>query len=196
MFFGFGFPALMYGVGRAFPKQADGSLVTGQSGKIIGSALIGQNFTKPIYFHSRPSAAGNGYDPTASGGTNLGPTSDKLINGVHKKLPNGKDDPTNFDGVVDLVKVYRAENNLPSNSPIPADAVTRSASGLDPDISVENATLQAPRVAKARGIALDEVLEVVRENTSSRFLGIYGEPGVNVFNTNYALDLLISRATR
>jgi K+-transporting ATPase ATPase C chain len=195
VFFGFGFPAVMYGIGRAFPKQADGSILLGKDGKPIGSALIGQTFTKPIYFHSRPSAAGNGYDPTGSGGTNLGPTSDKLINGIHKKLPDGKDDPSNFDGVVDLVKAYRTENGLAADTPVPADAVTRSASGLDPEISIANAQIQAARVAKARSITVDQVLEAVRHNTSSRFLGIFGEPAVNVLKTNLELDALSSKGS-
>jgi K+-transporting ATPase ATPase C chain len=188
VFFGLGFPAVMYGIGRAFPKQADGSLVYDKDHKIVGSELIGQNFTKPEYFHPRPSAAGNGYDPTGSGGTNLGPTSDKLINGIHKKLPNGKDDPGNFDGVVDLVKAYRTENHLAADATVPADAVTRSASGLDPDISVANAKIQAVRVAAARHLTEDQVLQAVKDNTSERFLGIFGEPAVNVLKTNLALD--------
>ena len=188
VFFGFGFPALMYGIGRAFPNQAEGSLLKDKSGKVIGSALIGQTFTKPEYFHSRPSAAGNGYDANNSGGTNLGPTSDKLINGIHKKLPDGKDDPGNFDGIVDLAKAYRLENNLPPNEPVPADAVTRSASGLDPHISLENATLQAPRVAAARHMTEDQVKALIQANTDPRFLGIFGEPAVNVLKLNLAVD--------
>ena len=187
-FFGLAFPGVMYGIGRAFPKQADGSLITGKDGAVVGSELIGQNFSKPKYFHPRPSAAGNGYDPTASGGTNLGPTSDKLINGVHKKLPNGKNDPSNFDGVVDLAKAYRIENSLAADAAVPADAVTRSGSGLDPDISGGNAEIQAVRVAKERHLPVDKVLAVVNENTSTRFLGIFGEPGVNVLKTNVELD--------
>ena len=187
VFFGLAFPAVMYGIGRAFPFQADGSLLKDKSGKVIGSALIGQSFSKPEYFHPRPSAAGNGYDPTNSGGTNLGPTSDKLINGIHKKLPNGKDDPNNFDGVVDLAKAYRTENNMAADAQVPADAVTRSASGLDPEISVENATLQAARVAKARKMDVEKVKSLIEANTTSRFL-IYGEPSVNVLKLNLAMD--------
>ena len=187
VFFGLAFPAVMYGIGRAFPFQADGSLLKDKSGKVIGSALIGQSFSKPEYFHPRPSAAGNGYDPTNSGGTNLGPTSDKLINGIHKKLPNGKDDPNNFDGVVDLAKAYRTENNMAADAQVPADAVTRSASCLDPEISVENATLQAARVAKARKMDVEKVKSLIEANTTSRFL-IYGEPSVNVLKLNLAMD--------
>jgi len=150
--FGLAFPALVTAIAQvAFPHQANGSLLL-QGGQPVGSTLIGQSFTGPKYFHPRPSAAGNGYDPTASGGTNLGPTSDKLLNGVHKKLPNGQDDPGNFDGMKDLAAAYRKENGLAPDAPLPADAVTRSASGLDPDISPANALLQVPRVAQARGL--------------------------------------------
>ncbi|HWD39593.1 MAG TPA: K(+)-transporting ATPase subunit C [Fimbriimonas sp.] len=186
--FGLAFPGIMYGIGRAFPKQADGSLVTDKSGKVIGSELIGQVFSKPEYFHGRPSAAGNGYDPTSSSGTNLGPTSDKLINGIHKKTADGKDDPSNFDGIVDLAKAYRQENGLAADAPVPADAVTRSGSGLDPQISIENANIQANRVAKARKMTVSQVQELISQNTSGRFLGIYGEPAVNVLRLNLALD--------
>jgi K+-transporting ATPase ATPase C chain len=171
----------------AFPKQAQGSLIT-RGGKVVGSELIGQNFALPTYFHPRPSAAGSGYDPTSSGGTNLGPTSDKLINGIHKKLPNGKDDPGNFDGVKDLAAAYRKDNGLAPNQPIPADAVTRSASGLDPNISPENAMLQAPRVAQTRSVPLDTVKNLVDQNTSGRALGLFGEARVNVLTLNIALD--------
>src|SRR5262249_327970 len=139
-------------------------------------------------FHPRPSAAGSGYDPTASGGTNLGPTSDKLINGIHKKLPNGKDDPGNFDGIKDLAAAYRKENNLPADAPVPADAVTRSASGLDPEISPANGALQAPRVAQARHMTTDAVMDLVHRHTAGRQLGLLGEPRVNVLLLNVDLD--------
>ena len=143
------YPLVVWGLSQAaFKHQANGSLLTNAQGQVIGSELIAQGFTKPEYFHPRPSAAGNGYDPTQSSGTNLGPTSDKLINGIHKKLPNGKDDPTNFDGVVDLAKQYRKDNGLADGTPVPVDAVTRSGSGLDPHISPANAQLQIARVAK------------------------------------------------
>jgi K+-transporting ATPase ATPase C chain len=155
---------------------------------VIGSSLLAQGFTKPEYFQPRPSAAGGGYDPTVSGGTNLGPTSDKLINGIHKKLANGKDDPGNFDGVKDLAVAYRAANGLSANADVPVDAVTRSASGLDPHISVMNANLQAPRVAKARHMSLTEVQALVVHYTDKRALGVLGEPGVNVLELNLALD--------
>lgn len=189
VFTGFAFPGLMYAIGRipGLKDKADGSLIT-KNGQVIGSSLIGQSFTKPEYFHPRPSAAGNGYDANNSGATNLGPTSDKLINGIHKKLPNGKDDPNNFDGIVDLAKAYRAENHMAPDADVPADAVTRSASGLDPAISPMNAYLQAPRVAEARHMSVDAVKKLIDENTDPRFLGIFGDPSVNVLTLNLALD--------
>jgi K+-transporting ATPase ATPase C chain len=188
VFFGLVFPLVVTGIVKvAFPHQANGSLIE-QNGKVIGSELIGQSFAKPEYFHPRPSAAGNGYDAANSGGTNLGPTSDKLINGIHKKLPDGKDDPGNFDGIKDLAAAYRKENGLADNAQAPADAVTRSASGLDPEISPANAALQVGRVAKARGVAEDRVRKVLDENTKGRQLGFLGEPRVNVLKLNIALD--------
>ena len=182
------FPLIVTVIAKtAFPHQANGSLIE-QNGKVIGSEIIAQNFTAPGYFHPRPSAAGNGFDAANSGGTNLGPTSDKLINGVHKKLPNGKDDPNNFDGIKDLAAAYRKENGMADNAPVPADAVTRSASGLDPEISPANAELQVARVAMTRGLAEDFVRKMVSEHTSGRQLGILGEPRVNVLMLNLALD--------
>ena len=170
-----------------FPHRARGSLISTE-GKVTGSELIGQTFNAPGYFHPRPSAAGGGYDATASGGTNLGPTSDKLINGIHKKLPDGKDAPGNYEGIRDLAMAYRNENGLAPGTPIPADAVTRSASGLDPEISPANAALQLARVAKTRGLAEDVVHRLVTQNTRGRQYGILGEPGVNVLKLNLALD--------
>lgn len=197
IFTGLIFPFVITGAGSVlFPHQAKGSLIE-QNGKVIGSELIGQPFTAPGYFHPRPSAAGNGYnagkpdDPyTGSGGTNLGPTSDKLINGIHKKLPDGKDDPGNFDGIKDLAAAYRAENGLAKDAPVPPDAVTRSASGLDPHISPANAELQVARVAKARGLSEDGVRKLVGDNTEGRTFDILGEPVVNVLRLNLALDRL------
>ena len=137
------FPRVITAIAQArFPasgeRQPDRRRTAGSSAR----SSIGQSFTAPGYFHPRPSAAGSGYDAASSGGTNLGPTSDKLINGIHKKLPNGKDDPGNFDGIRDLAAAYRQENGLPPGAPVPADAVTRSASGLDPHISPANADAQ------------------------------------------------------
>ena len=182
------YPLVITGIARAaFPWQANGSLVE-KDGQVVGSNLIGQSFTGPRYFHPRPSAAGKGYDAANSGGTNLGPTSDKLINGVHKKLPDGKDDPGNFDGIKDLAAAYRKENKLAEDWPLPADAVTRSASGLDPDISVANAGLQVRRVAEARGVAEEVVRGLVARHTEPRTLGFLGEPRVKVLALNMALD--------
>ena len=184
------YPLVVWGLSQAaFRHQANGSLIADASGKVVGSALLAQGFTKPEYFHPRPSAAGNGYDPTSSGGTNLGPTSAKLIHGVHKpKTADGKDDPANFDGVGDLANAYRTENSLPAGALVPVDAVTRSASGLDPQISPANAALQAPRVAKARGLSEDTVRGLIKDNTQGRGLGFLGEPAVNVLTLNLALD--------
>jgi K+-transporting ATPase ATPase C chain len=186
--FGLVFPLAITGIARlAFRHQAEGSLIE-RGGRIVGSELIGQAFSAPGYFHPRPSAAGAGYDASASAGTNLGPTSDKLINGIHKKLPNGQDDPGNYDGIRDLAAAYRQENGLSPDTPLPADAVTRSASGLDPDISPANAELQVARVAKERGLAPDEVRRVVAAETQARQFGLLGEPRVNVLRLNLALD--------
>lgn len=180
------FPALITIIAKvAMPAQAGGSLIT-QNGKVIGSTLIGQPFAKPIYFHPRPSAAGNGYDGSSSGGTNLGPTSDKLINGV-KSDPKATPDPE-FSGIKQLAQTYRTENGLSANADVPPDAVTRSASGLDPEISPENAALQAPRVAKARNLSVDTVSNLVAQNTQGRTFGVLGEARVNVLQLNLALD--------
>lgn len=185
---GIAFPLVMTGVSKAiFPSQANGSLIE-KDGKVIGSSLIGQNFADPKYFHPRPSNAGSGYDAANSSGTNLGPTSGKLIDGIHKKTADGKDDPGNFDGLVDLAAAYRKENGLAENTPVPADAVTRSGSGLDPEISPANAELQVVRVAKARSLSADAVKKLVTENTAGRTLGVLGEPRVNVLKLNLALD--------
>ncbi|HVM76671.1 MAG TPA: K(+)-transporting ATPase subunit C [Candidatus Paceibacterota bacterium] len=166
------YPLAVWAFGQAlFPWQANGSLITDASGTVIGSALIGQNFSGPQYFEPRPSAAGAGYDPTASGGTNLGPTSQKLATMIQQN-----------------VAAYRAENGLFSSTPVPADAVTASGSGLDPEISIANAAIQAPRVAKARNIPLSEVESLIEANTDGRSLGVFGEPGVNVVTLNLALD--------
>lgn len=154
----------------AFPGRANGSLVE-REGSAVGSRLLGQSFTRDEYFHPRPSAAGDGYDGAASGPSNLGPTNPKLLDDVRER-----------------VAAYRALNSLPAGTEVPVDAVTSSGSGLDPHISPENARLQAPRVARARGIPLRRVLEFVEEHTTGRSLGFLGEPGVNVLELNLALD--------
>jgi potassium-transporting ATPase KdpC subunit len=154
-----------------FPDRARGSLVK-VDGKIVGSSLLGQNFRDPRYFWPRPSAAGRGgYDPLASGGSNLGPSNPKLIDAVQERSD-----------------AYRQANHLSADEPIPVDAVTASGSGLDPQISVTNARLQAGRVAEARGVDRDHVLVLIDKHTRDRPFGILGEDGVNVLELNLALD--------
>lgn len=187
------YPLVVLGLGQGlFNHKANGSLIVAADGKtVLGSELLGQNFGGKQYFNPRPSAAGAaGYDPTASSGTNLGPTSDKLINGQHKKDTDGKpvNDPSNFDGIKDLVAAYRTANGLQETGSVPADAVTRSASGLDPHISVANALLQLPRVARERGKSPDEVRQLLDKYTQGRDLGVFGEPHVNTLLLNLALD--------
>lgn len=168
------YPLVVFGIGQIlFPNQANGSLLKDSTGVIRGSRLLGQQFTLDKYFQSRPSAAGNGYDATSSGGSNLGPTSSNLVAAITQRISD-----------------YRTQNGLATNAPVPADAVTASGSGLDPHISVRNAGLQAPRVAKARNLPLDKVLALVRANTDPSDLGILGDPGVNVLSLNLALDAL------
>jgi len=150
-----------------FPNQANGSLIV-KNGQVVGSRLIGQAFTGDKYFHSRPSAAGNGYDATASSGSNLGPTNQTLISRVH-------DD------------VARLQQERPGEL-IPADMVTTSGSGLDPDISPANAEFQVPRVAKARGMSVEQLRQIVAKHTLGRQYGVLGEPRVNVLELNLALD--------
>jgi K+-transporting ATPase ATPase C chain len=185
---GIAFPVVVWAIGRvAFPDQAAGSLIRDPSGKVIGSALLGQHFSKPEYFHPRPSAAGAGYDAANSSGTNLGPTSEKLVHGIEDD-PTTKDIDETYLGFRDLAQAYRVENGLGPNAVIPADAATRSASGLDPHISPANAALQVARVAKARKLGANEVLAFVRQNTSGRTFGLLGEPRVDVLRLNLALD--------
>lgn len=169
------YPLVVWGLARGlFPSKAGGSLIV-QNGKIIGSALLAQNFTDPRYFRPRPSAAGdNGYDGLHSGGSNLGPISKKLLQTIGQR-------------VID----YRAENKLPPGATVPADAVTASASGLDPHISLENALLQAPRVAAARGVGEQTILKQIALHTEGRDLGIFGEPRANVLLLNLALDQIV-----
>jgi potassium-transporting ATPase KdpC subunit len=166
------YPLAMVGVTHVlFPAQADGSLLY-RNGAVVGSSLIGQNFKSPGYFHSRPSAAGNnGYDPTSSSGSNLGPTSKSLIDSVKGRL-----------------KSVLEENPGAQPSQVPVDIVTASGSGLDPEISPAAAELQVARVAKARGISQDAVRALISTYTRSRLAGFLGEPGVNVLELNLALD--------
>jgi potassium-transporting ATPase KdpC subunit len=166
---GLAYPLVITGASQVvFPNRADGFLVK-RDGKVVGSRLIGQVFAGPRYFHPRPSAAGDGYDAMSSSASNLGPTNEALLSEVRKR-----------------VDAYDKENARNGN--VPGDAVTASGSGLDPHISPANARLQAPRIATARGLSLDAVLDLVKEHTDSRSLGFLGEPGVNVLELNLALD--------
>ena len=170
------YPVLIWAIGQlCFPYQANGSLIE-SDGKIVGSALLAQGFSGEKYFHPRPSAAGTGYDPLNSGGSNLGPTSQKLIDRIKAKIAE-----------------YRQENGLSPKVLIPADAVTASGSGLDPHISPQNAALQIPRVARARGLSEDAVREAVAKATDGPVLGLGGDAGVNVLKLNVALDAASSK---
>ncbi len=165
------YPSLVTGIAKlAFPHQASGSLIV-ENGKVIGSELIGQDFTKPEYFHPRPSAAGEkGYDAAASNGSNLGPTNPKLLDRVKKSVVKFREENPDFQG------------------PIPADALTTSASGLDPEISPASAEAQAGRVAKSRGVSVDETRKLIALHVDGRTLGFLGEPRVNVLRLNLALE--------
>jgi len=168
------YPLVVFGIAQTFfSDQANGSLIVDANGTVRGSKLLAQGFSAEKYFHPRPSAAGNGYDATSSGGSNLGPTSKKLA-----------------DSIAQNVADYRTQNGLATNAPVPADAVTASGSGLDPHISVRNAELQLPRVAKARSLTLEKVRELIHQNTDPAGLGFLGEPGVNVLGLNLTLDEL------
>lgn len=165
------YPLAVWAVAQGlFPHKANGSLVQ-VNGMVAGSSLLAQGFAGPAYFHPRPSAAGQGYDAANSSGTNLGPTSKKLIEDVKQRIAG-----------------YRAENGMPHDARVPADAVTSSASGLDPHVSVENAMLQADRVAKARGMSREAVSQKIRNHTEGRDLMILGEPRVNVLMLNLDLE--------
>jgi K+-transporting ATPase ATPase C chain len=205
-----------------FPKQANGSLIMAGD-KVIGSEIIGQNFSKPEYFHPRASSAGSGYDATASSGSNLGPTSAKLVRGTIK-MDDKKNEVVDYDGISVRLVHFCVENEIPYESsvpldkfkdangslddvklikafnddkaplmftpkaPIPADAVTASSSGLDPHISPANTETQAARVAKARGVSLDQVNQLIARSTEGPDLGLLGEPRVNVLKLNLILD--------
>ena len=217
------YPAITTGLSAMiFPKQANGSLVTVE-GKVVGSELIGQNFSKSEYFHPRPSSAGSGYDATQSGGSNLGPTSAKLLRGT-TKVDDKKNEVVDFEGINLRIIHYCLDNDIPYDSSvpldsfkdakgdlddvklikafnddknplqfrakqdIPADAVTASASGLDPHISPANAQIQAARVAKARNVSREQIEQAIAKATQQPDLGFLGEPRVNVLLLNIALD--------
>jgi len=165
------YPLAMTGISQVmFPHQANGSLIK-VGDKVIGSEIIAQNFTKPEYFHPRPSVAGaNGYDATASGGSNYGPTNKKLIDRVNASIEQFRKENPDYRG------------------PIPSDLVTTSASGLDPHLSPDSAAVQIPRVAGARGISADQVNQIIGQFTEGPDLGVLGEPRVNVLKLNLALD--------
>ncbi|WP_029015103.1 potassium-transporting ATPase subunit KdpC [Niveispirillum irakense] len=168
---GIAYPLSVTGIAQlAFPDQAEGSLIRRPDGSVLGSSLVGQSFTRPDYFWSRPSAAGKGYDAASSGGTNLGPSSAALVDQVSKRVAALK--AANPDAV----------------GPVPVDLVTSSASGLDPHISPAAALWQAPRVAAARGLSLAQVQALITGATQGRTLGFLGEPAVNVLKLNLALD--------
>ena len=168
------YPLVVWGIAQVvFPSRANGSLVE-HHGKIVGSSLMAQSFTGDKYFHPRPSAAGDtGFDGTSSGGSNLGPLSQKLVDQVKERMEQ-----------------YRKENNLPSSMLVPADAVTTSGSGLDPHISLSNAGLQAGRVARVRNMSLPQVNSLIQQCTQGPNWGLLGEPGVNVLRLNLALEAL------
>jgi potassium-transporting ATPase KdpC subunit len=217
------YPGVVTAITQAvFPKQANGSLIV-KNGKVIGSELIGQNFSKPEYFQPRASAAGGGYDATSSGGSNLGPTSAKLIHGT-TKMDDKKNEVVDYDGINLRIVHYAIDNNIPYESsvpldsfkdasgglddvklikafnddkapliftpkaPIPADAVTASASGLDPHISPDFAKAQAERIAKARGADVAALDQLIVQHTEGRDWGFLGEARVNVLRLNLALD--------
>ena len=173
---GVAYPLVVTAVGQvAFHDKANGSLIE-VDGVVVGSELLGQNLVGPEYFHSRPSAAGAGYDASASSGSNYGPTNPDFLAAVDER-----------------VAAYREENGLPDDALVPVDAVTASASGLDPAISIANARLQAPRVAAERGLEVAEVRSLIDDHTNGRDLVVLGEPAVQVVPLNLALDALTGR---
>jgi len=167
------YPLVVTAIGQvAFDDKADGSLIE-VDGVVVGSKLLGQSFTSPEYFQSRPSAAGAGYDGSASSGSSLGPTNPDFLTSIDERVAS-----------------YREANGLPDDAVVPVDAVTASGSGLDPAISVANARLQSTRVAAERGLAVDDVLALIDEHTTDRTLLVLGEPAVQVLPLNLALDEL------
>jgi len=180
------YPLAVTGIAQlVLADRANGSMVSDDKGREVGSELIGQGFTDPAYVRPRPSASG--YDAANSSGTNLGTTSKKLRDGQPDD-PATKDVDESFTGVADLAAAFRADNGLPVGAEVPADAVSRSASGIDPHVSPETAMLQAARIARARSVSVERVQAVIAEHTEGRELGFLGEPRVNVLAVNLALD--------
>jgi K+-transporting ATPase ATPase C chain len=171
------YPLVVFGISQTLLRdKANGSLILDNDGTVRGSKLLAQGFTADKYFHPRPSAAGNGYDAAGSSGSNLGPTSQKLN-----------------DAIKDRIAAYRKENGLREDETVPADAVTTSGSGLDPHISLRNAELQIPRVAKARAMSQEKLRELIQQNTDGPDLGLLGDPGVNVLTLNRGLDSVAAK---
>jgi K+-transporting ATPase ATPase C chain len=183
---GVAFPLALAAIASPFfAHQAGGSLIVRD--RVVGSGLIGQDFSGPGYFHPRPSAAGRGYDAASSGGTNLGPTNPKLRDGA-KDDPATPDADESFVGVRELAASYRVRNGLPPGANVPGDAVTRSGSGLDPNISPDNAALQVPRVAGTRHLSAEQVRQLVAAHTLGRQFGVLGAARVAVLPLNLDLD--------
>src|SRR5438132_10251206 len=171
------YPLLVFGISQAlFHDKANGSLILDSDGTVRGSRLLGQSFTADKYFHPRPSAAGTGYDATSSGGSNLGPTSQKLN-----------------DAIKDRVDAYRKENGLNADESVPADAVTATGTDIDPNISLRNSEQPNTRVSKAHGLSEKKLHELIEQNTNGRDLGLLGDPGVNVLSLNRALASVAAR---
>ena len=171
------YPFVIFGIAQTvFRDKANGSLIVDKDGTVRGSCLLGQNFSGEKYFHPRPSSAGQGYDAANSSGSNLGPTSQKL-----------------HDAVKERIEAYRKQNGLKEADAVPADAVTASGSGLDPHISLRNAELQLPRIAKARGVSEEKVRQLIEQNTNRRGINVLGDPGVNVLMLNLAIDALTAK---
>jgi K+-transporting ATPase ATPase C chain len=184
------YPLAVTGIAQGlFNDRANGQLIE-RDGEVVGSRMIGQPFAEPQYFHPRPSATNYSPGPGYAYGSNEGPTSDRFLFGVEDDPETPDVDESQTTGVDDRVRMYREENGLADDALVPVDAVTGSGSSLDPHISVANARIQANRVADARGLDVQQVLDMVDDHTDARPLGFLGEPGVNVLELNLALDAL------
>jgi K+-transporting ATPase ATPase C chain len=184
------YPLAVTGIAQGlFNDRANGQLIE-RDGEVVGSRMIGQPFAEPQYFHPRPSATNYSPGPGYAYGSNEGPTSERFLFGVEDDPETPDVDESQTTGVDDRVRMYREENGLADDALVPVDAVTGSGSSLDPHISVANARIQANRVADARGLDVQQVLDMVDDHTDARPLGFLGEPGVNVLELNLALDAL------